>query len=221
MTLGLDYRRIRWVIASWLTLSTILNLIDRQTLSILAPVLREKFNMGVQGYANVVTVFQISYTVMYTVGGRFVDRIGERIGMAACIFWWSRCTILTAFTQGALSLGIVRFLLGLGEPGNYPAALRATTRWFPKAERGLPIALFSSGSAIGNVIAPPLVAGLTLVYGWRAAFVLPGILGLLWLSGWLAIYRAPAEYPGITRDELNRLQGHTGHPPRPPRPPPP
>ncbi len=202
MTLGLDYRRMRWVIASWLTLSTILNLIDRQTLSILAPVLREKFNMGVQGYANVVTVFQISYTVMYTVGGRFVDRIGERIGMAACIFWWSICTILTAFTQGALSLGIVRFLLGLGEPGNYPAALRATTRWFPKAERGLPIALFSSGSAIGNVMAPPLIAALTLLYGWRAAFVLPGLLGFLWLAGWLAIYRAPAEYPRIAPEDL-------------------
>src|SRR5260370_12852942 len=123
MTLGLDYRRIRWVIASWLTLSTILNLIDRQTLSILAPVLREKFNMGVQGYANVVTVFQISYTVMYTVGGRFVDRIGERIGMAACIFWWSICTILTAFTQAALSLRTLPFLLPPPYPRHYPPPL--------------------------------------------------------------------------------------------------
>src|SRR5260370_11551364 len=179
MTLGLEYRRMRWVIAAWLTLSTVLNLIDRQTLSILAPVLREKFSIGVQGYANVVTAFQVSYTVMYTVGGRLVDRIGERIGMAACIFWWSMCTILTAFTQGALSLGIVRFLLGLGEPGNYPAALRATTRWFPKAERGLPIALFSSGSAIGNVMAPPLIAALTLLYGWRPAFCMARTLGFL------------------------------------------
>jgi MFS transporter, ACS family, aldohexuronate transporter len=196
---------MRWVIAAWLTLSTILNLIDRQTLSILAPVLREKFRFSIQGYANVVTAFQVSYTVMYTVGGRFVDKIGERIGMAICISWWSICTILTAFAQGALSLGVIRFLLGLGEPGNYPAALRATTRWFPKAERGLPIALFSSGSAIGSVIAPPLIAGITLLYGWRAAFVLPGVLGLLWLAGWLAIYRVPAEYPGIRREELKQL----------------
>src|SRR5713226_2852137 len=196
MTFGLTYRRMRWVIAGWLTLSTILNLIDRQTLSILAPVLREQFNMSVQGYANVVTAFQVSYTVMYAVGGRLVDKIGERIGMAGCILWWSICTMLTALAQGAVSLGVFRFLLGLGEPGNYPAALRATTRWFPKAERGLPVALFSSGSACGNVIAPPLVAGLTLLYGWRAAFVLPGALGFLWLAGWLAIYRVPAEYPG-------------------------
>src|SRR5438128_2438824 len=119
MTLGLDYRRMRWVISGWLTLSTILNLIDRQTLSILAPFLRDHFNMSVQAYANVVTAFQVSYTVMYSVGGRIVDRVGERLGMAACILWWSLCTMLTALSQGAVSLGVFRFLLGLGEPGNY------------------------------------------------------------------------------------------------------
>src|SRR5260370_26121272 len=132
MTLGLEYRRMRWVIAAWLTLSTVLNLIDRQTLSILAPVLREKFSLGVQGYANVVTAFQVSYTVMYTVGGRLVDRIGERLGVAACIFWGSMGSIRISVTQGGLSLGIVRFRLALGEAGNYPTAVHATTRWLPQ-----------------------------------------------------------------------------------------
>jgi ACS family hexuronate transporter-like MFS transporter len=212
ITLGLRYRQMRWVIAAWLTLSTVLNVVDRQTLSILAPVLREKFHMTALGYSNVVTAFLISYTVMYTVGGRMVDWIGERIGMAACILWWSICTMLTALAQGAWSLGAIRFLLGIGEPGNYPAALRATTRWFPKAERGLPIALFSSGGAVGNILAPPLVAGMTLLFGWRVAFVLPGFVGLLWLAGWLAIYRAPSRYPGITREELHQLAGdNTSH----------
>ncbi len=191
----------------WLTLSTILNLIDRQTLSILAPLLREKFNLSTQDYANVVTAFMVSFTVMYTVSGKLVDWIGERAGMAACIFWWSICTMLTVFAQGAFSLGAIRFLLGLGEPGNYPAALRACTRWFPKAERGLPIALFSSGGAVGNILAPPLIAGLTLLFGWRAPFLLPGLLGLVWLVVWLAIYRLPAEYPGITPEELKELEG--------------
>lgn len=198
------------MIVGWLTLSTILNLIDRQTLSILAPFLRDKFHLSQQGYSNVVTAFLIAYTVMYTVGGRFVDWIGERIGMAACILWWSVCTMLTGLAQGAWSLGIFRFLLGLGEPGNYPAALRATTRWFPKAERGLPIALFSSGSAVGNVLAPPLIAGLTLLFGWRSAFFLPGLLGLVWLGVWLAIYRAPEEYPGITPRALGQLRSDEG-----------
>jgi ACS family hexuronate transporter-like MFS transporter len=135
-----------------------------------------------------------------------VDWVGERAGMAACIAWWSICTMLTALSQGALSLGVVRFLLGLGEPGNYPAALRATTRWFPKAERGFPIACFSSGGAVGNILAPPLVAGIAVLFGWRAAFVVPGALGLLWLAGWLAIYRLPAQYPGISQHELAQLK---------------
>ncbi len=104
MMLGLNYRTMRWVIAGWLTLSTILNLVDRQTLSILAPLLRDKFQMSEQGYANVVTAFLVSYTVMYTVGGAFVDWIGERIGMAACILWWSLCTMLTGLVQGVWSL---------------------------------------------------------------------------------------------------------------------
>lgn len=205
--IGGSYRGTRWLITAWLTLSTILNLIDRQTLSILAPFLRNRFQISVQEYSHIVAAFMLAYSVMYTFGGRFVDWAGERIGMAACIFWWSICTMLTALTNGAWSLGIVRFLLGLGEPGNYPAALRATTRWFPREERGLPIALFSSGSAVGNMIAAPLIALVALRFGWRAAFILPGFLGLIWLVGWLAIYRNPAEDPGVTREELARLRG--------------
>ncbi|MCJ7503210.1 MAG: MFS transporter [Acidobacteriia bacterium] len=200
--LNLTYRKLRWIIAGWLTLSTILNLIDRQTLSILAPLLRDKFHLSPQDYANIVSAFLISYAVMYTVGGRFVDWIGERVGMAACILWWSICAMLTSLAQGFWSLGIIRFLLGIGEPGNYPAALRATTRWFPKAERGLPIALFSSGSAVGNIIAPPMIAGLMLLWDWRAAFIIPGALGLIWLVVWLWIYRLPEHLPGISQEEL-------------------
>jgi MFS transporter, ACS family, aldohexuronate transporter len=192
MTIGLSYRTMRWVIAGWLTLSTILNLIDRQSLSILAPFLRDKLHLTTQSYAHVVTAFLASYTIMYAVGGRFVDWIGERVGMAVSILWWSACTMLTALVQGGLSLGIVRFLLGLGEPANYPAALRACTVWFPKEERGLPIALFSSGSAIGNVLAPPLIAAITLLWGWRAAFVLPGLLGIIWVAVWMVIYGSPS-----------------------------
>lgn len=201
---------MRWVIAGWLTLSTVLNLIDRQTLSILAPMLRDKFQISQLTYSHIVTAFLISYTVMYSVGGAFVDWIGERIGMAACIFWWSICTMLTGLAQGALSLGVFRFLLGLGEPGNYPAALRATTRWFPKTERGLPIALFSSGSAVGNVIAPPLIAGITLLLGWRSAFLIPGLAGLLWLGLWLWIYQVPRQHPSVTAEEATMLERDDG-----------
>jgi len=129
---------------------------------------------------------------MYTVGGRFVDRVGERIGMTACILWWSVATMLHSLARGGLSLGIFRFLLGIGEPGNYPAALRVTTRWFSKAERGLPIALFSSGSSVGSLIAPPMIALVTLYFGWRMAFFFPGFLGMIWVLVWVFVYRMPS-----------------------------
>ncbi len=199
--LTLAYHRVRWLIVAWLTLSTVLNVIDRQSLSILAPFLRDQFGLGARDwqwdYANVVSAFLVSYTIMYAVGGRLVDRIGERAGMAACIVWWSICTMLTSLAQGVTSLATARFLLGIGEPANYPAALRACTRWFPKDERGLPIAIFSSGSSVGNALAPPPIASLALTFGWRAAFVIPGLLGLMWTVVWLRIYRVPEEHPAV------------------------
>ncbi|MEO8735550.1 MAG: MFS transporter [Edaphobacter sp.] len=200
-----SYRGTKWLITGLLTLSTILNFIDRQTLSILAPFLRDKFHIDVQGYSHIVAAYLIAYSVMYTFAGRFVDWVGERIGMAACIAWWSICTMLTGLATGAWSLGMFRFLLGLGEPGNFPAALRATTEWFPREERGLPIALFSSGSAVGYVIAPPLIAILTLRFGWRVAFLVPGLLGLLWLVAWLAVYRNPVDHPSLTNEARIKL----------------
>ena len=157
-TIRLDYGKMRWLITSWLTLSTVLNVIEKQTLSIVAPFLRETLHISLEQYSYIVTAFLVSYGVMYAVGGWFVDRVGERIGMAACVGWWAVCTMLTSLAQGALSLGAVRFLVGLGEPGVYPAALKTTTRWFPKAERGTPIAVFSSGGAVGNMLAAPLIA---------------------------------------------------------------
>ena len=188
------YKTVRWVLIGWITVSTVLNYMDRQTLSILAPVLRDEFHMSAQAYSNIVSAFLLSYTVMYTGGGIFVDMVGERLGMAACIIWWSIATALHSLARGPFSLGVFRFFLGIGEPGNYPAALRATTRWFPKSERGLPVAVYSSGSALGAILAPPLIAWIALTFGWRFAFLAPGIAGLAWVVVWLAIYHKPARY---------------------------
>lgn len=201
----LNYSKMRWLIVFWLTLSTILNVIEKQTLAIVAPFLRETLHISVVQYSYVVTAFLLSYGVMYAVGGWFVDCVGERIGMAACVGWWAVCTMLTSLVRGVFSLGAVRFLVGLGEPGVYPAALKTTTRWFSKAERGTPIALFSSGGAIGNMLAAPLIALVALRFGWRASFLLPGTLGLLWLAGWLFIYRSPDKHAGGTTKELAEL----------------
>lgn len=192
--LRMSYAKLRWALILWITVSTVLNYMDRQTLSILAPLLRDQFHMSAQQYSSVVSAFLLSYTVMYTGGGAFVDAVGERIGMTACIVWWSVVTMLHSFAVGPLSLGALRFLLGIGEPGNYPAALRATTTWFPKKERGLPVAVYSSGSALGAILAPPLIAWITLQFGWRFAFIVPGACGLVWVAVWLVIYRKPSEY---------------------------
>ncbi len=211
LTFGLTYSRMRWLITALLTVPTILIVIDQQTLSVLAPLLRDRFNISVKEYSTIVSGFLISFAVMYSVGGVLVDRVGERIAMAGFIIWFSMCTIFGGVAQGLWTLGISRFLLGIGQPGNYPAALRACTRWFPKAERGLPIAIFSSGGAIGSIIAPPIIVSISLTLGWRAAFVLPGLIGFAWLALWLAIYQSPQEYPGISPKELQLLDVSQDH----------
>jgi ACS family hexuronate transporter-like MFS transporter len=185
-------RRLRWFIIGWITLSTILNLIDKNTLSILAPTLTKEFGMTQADYAHIVMVFQLAYAVMYVVAGRFVDVVGEKIGMTACVVWWSVAAMLHAFARGVLSFGVFRFLLGIGEPGNYPAALRVTARWFAKEERGLPIAIWSSGSSVGSLLAVPIVAFLAIHFGWRAAFFVPGFVGIIWVLVWVLAYRLPS-----------------------------
>jgi ACS family hexuronate transporter-like MFS transporter len=185
-------RRLRWFIVGWITLSTILNLINRNTLAILAPTLEEKLGLTQAAYGHIIMAFQLSYAVMYIAGGRFVDRVGEKLGMTACIVWWSISTMLHALARGTLSLGIFRFLLGVGEPGNYPAALRASARWFSREERGLPIAIWSSGSSVGSLLSVPLIAFLAHRWGWQTAFLVPGLLGIVWVVVWIAAYRMPS-----------------------------
>jgi len=170
VTFGLGYPAMKWVIAVVLTIPTILIVIDQQTLSILAPFLRDRFGITPQVYSIIVSGFLISFAVMYTVGGVLVDRFGDASLWRVFIAWFSVCTMLGGLAQGAVSLGISRVLLGIGQPGNYPAALRACTRWFPKAERGVPIALFSSGGAIGSIIAPPIIAALSLTFRVARSF---------------------------------------------------
>jgi ACS family hexuronate transporter-like MFS transporter len=193
-------QKLRWFLVGWLTLSCVINVIDKNTLAILGPVLKKEFDLSNQYFANLLNAFLLSYAIMYTVGGRIVDRFGEKISMAVFMIWWSVSCMLHALAKGALSLGLFRFMLGIGEPGNYPAALRFSVRWFSKSERGLPISIWSSGSSVGNLIAPPLIAFLAFYFGWRMAFFIPGFLGLLWVLGWLLVYRLPGrpiEEPGV------------------------
>lgn len=186
-------QRLRWFFVAWLTLSTIINVIDKNTLAVLAPILKNEFNMSNQSFATIINAFLLSYAFMYTIGGRLVDKLGEKISMALFIIWWSISCMLHAIANSALSLGIFRFMLGAGEPGNYPAALRSTTNWFSKSERGLPISIWSTGSSVGNLISQPLIAFITVYLGWRMAFLLPGMFGLIWVLIWVITYRVPSK----------------------------
>lgn len=172
--------------------ATAINYLDRQTLSVAAPALIDQFHMSNVAYSRVLFAFLLSYTIMNAVSGPLIDRLGTRTGYALCIAWWSASSALHAFTRGALSLGIFRFLLGIGEAGNWPAALKIVAEWFPERERALASGLFNSGSSVGAIIAPPLVALIIFRLGWPTAFALVGILGFLWLIPWLTIYRTPA-----------------------------
>jgi len=181
--------RLRWGIVALLCAATTINYVDRQTLSILSPLMRKELYLTERDYANIVTAFLIPYTVMYALGGRIIDAIGVRLGLFLSLGWWSLATMLTAFVRGAFSLGTMRFLLGLGEPCVYPSGVKVCGEWFAPRLRATATGIFSAGSSIGAVIAPPLIAAITYYFGWRAAFFIPGMLGLLWLPLWWFTYR--------------------------------
>lgn len=208
-----SYRTARWWVVGLLFTATVINYIDRQTLSILSATLRTELKLTDADYANAVSAFLFSYLIMYTVSGRLIDRYGVRLGVGVCVAWWSVAAMCTAFARGALSLAFLRMLLGIGEPGIFPAGVKACGEWFPKKQRALATGIFSSGGAVGAIIAAPLIAWMTLHFGWRAAFLVPGLAGLIWLPLWLAVYRHPAKHPAVTPTELAELDaGNTGQP---------
>jgi MFS transporter, ACS family, hexuronate transporter len=186
----------RWVMLAFAFVATVINYLDRQTLSVLAPVLLERFNISATTYSHIIFAFMLAYTVMNGVSGALIDRLGTKVGYALTIAWWSAAEILTAFSAGALSLGIFRFLLGVGEAGNYPAGVKVIGEWFPPRERSLASGIFNSGAAIGAMLAPPLLALMVLEMGWQASFVVVGALGFVWLAAWMIFYRTPPINPG-------------------------
>jgi ACS family hexuronate transporter-like MFS transporter len=174
-------------------LATVINYLDRQTLSVAAPVLREEFHMSNVAYSRVVFAFMLAYTIMNGVSGPLLDRLGTRLGYALCMAWWSAAAILHALATGPWSLGLFRFLLGMGEAGNWPGGVKVVAEWFPVQERALASGIFNSGSSVGAIVAPPLVAWIVLEWGWPQAFVVVGVSGFLWLLVWWLVYHTPAE----------------------------
>jgi MFS transporter, ACS family, hexuronate transporter len=196
---------LRWWIGGILFASTVINYIDRQTLSVLSPYLKLQYHWTNTDYAHIVIAFRVAYSVGQTAFGKVMDRIGVRRGLTLTVIGYSVISILTSLARGFYSFVSFRFLLGAGESGNWPAATKAVSEWFPKGERALATALFDSGSSIGGAIAPYIVLGIYLRWGWRPAFMIPGVLGFAWLILWRRLYFSPEKHPRISQEELSLI----------------
>jgi ACS family hexuronate transporter-like MFS transporter len=182
----------RWWIAVLLFASTTINYIDRQTLSVLAPYLKRDFQWSNSDFALIVVAFRAAYTIFQVVSGRLLDRLGTKRGLSLAVLWYSVVAMATSMAGGLKSFAAFRFLLGAGEAANWPGATKAVSEWFPESERGLAVAIFDSGSAVGGAVAPVMVIWLYQSFGtWRPAFLITGLLGFGWLLIWRLVYRSP------------------------------
>ena len=196
---------LRWWIGGLLFASTVINYIDRQTLSLLAPYLKLQYHWTNSDYANIAIAFRVAYSIGQTGFGKLMDRIGTRRGLTLTVIWYSLVSMLTSLATGFYSFATFRFLLGAGESANWPAATKAVSEWFPRRERALATALFDSGSSIGGAIAPFIVLWIYFRWGWHPAFMIPGVLGFLWLIVWRWLYYPPEAHPRITQTELEMI----------------
>jgi ACS family hexuronate transporter-like MFS transporter len=175
---------VRWGVCALLFFATTINYIDRQVLSILKPTLQGQFGWRESDYAWIVVAFQLAYAVMMPLIGRIIDRLGTRLGYAAAVAIWSAASISHAFAHSAGQFIIARFSLGVGEAGNFPAAVRTVADWFPQEERSFATGIFNSGSNVGVIAAALIVPAVTVRWGWQAAFVVTGGLGFVWIVAW-------------------------------------
>jgi ACS family hexuronate transporter-like MFS transporter len=194
-------KRIRWWIVWTLFGSTVVNYIDRQTFSVLAPVISRELHFSHTDLSRIFSAFQLSYAGMWLIGGVLLDVIGTRLGLALAVIWWSLISMLTGFANSVATFGAFRFLLGIGEGCNWPGASKTVAEWFPAKERGVAVAIFDSGSSVGGAIAALVVPWLAILLGWRYAFFQSGLLGFIWLAVWLSIYKPLQRHPRVTAEE--------------------
>ena len=204
-------KHLRWYIGGLLFLSTVVNYIDRQTLSVLAPYLKTEYSWSNTDFAWILISFRVAYAIGQTIAGRLVDRLGTRRGLSLAVVWYSIAAMATSMAVGLRSFCGFRFALGLGEAANWPGATKAVSEWFPRRESGWAVALFDSGSSIGAAVAPFIVLTLYHQFGsWRPAFLITGTLGFLWLILFLWLYRTPEQHPRLSAEERADILANRG-----------
>jgi MFS transporter, ACS family, aldohexuronate transporter len=195
-------KHLRWYIGGALFLSTVINYTDRQTLSVLAPYIKDEYRWTNTDFAMLIIAFRVAYAFGQTASGRFLDWVGTRKGLSLAVAFYSVAAMMTSLAVGLRSFALFRFLLGAGESANWPGATKAVSEWFPKRESGWAVALFDSGSSIGGAIAPFLVLWVYHTFGsWRPAFIVTGALGFIWLLLFRKLYRRPEEHPRLSAEE--------------------
>lgn len=212
---GRPIKNLRWYIAGMLCLSSELNYLDRQTLSVLAATIQADLQLTDVDYSRVTSAFLISYTIMYAVSGKLVDILGTRRSFLIFVSSWSVANMLHGFARSASQLAFFRFLLGAAEPANFPGGVKAVSEWFPMRERALAVGIFNAGTALGGALAVPIVSFIALQWGWRWAFVGTGSLGFVWVAAWAAFYRLPQDHPRITAEERELILSDSASEPAP------
>lgn len=198
---GKGVGNVRWIILTLIFFATTINYLDRQVLGILAPTLRDEIGWSESEYGLITAAFTYAYAMGLLLFGRFVDRIGTRLGYLVSIVWWSIAAMLHAVARTPLGFGLARFTLGLGESGNFPTAIKAVSEWFPKKERAFATGIFNAGTNVGAVIAPLVVPFLAIEFGWQWAFIVTGAVGFIWVFFWWAFYRTPDRHPRVSAAE--------------------
>jgi len=202
---GLRLGRVRWTICAMLFAATSINYMDRFVLGLLKPTLQVAIGLNEINYGHIISAFQISYAIGLIVAGRLVDRLGSRVGYSLIMGTWSLAAMGHALARSAFGFGVARCFLGLGEAGNFPAAIKTVAEWFPQKERSLATGIFNSGANVGAIIAPATIPWITLHYGWRAAFLATGLFSAMWIFWWSINYRKPADHPTLTGEELRHI----------------
>jgi len=206
--------RYRWVICALLFFATTINYLDRAVLNVIAPDLQKRIGWTDTQYGDMNAMFTTAYAIGFLIIGWFVDRVGVRIGYAVSLIFWSLAAAGHALAGSARGFGMARFALGLGEAGNFPAAIKTVAEWFPKRERAFATGIFNSGSNVGAFLAPLIAPILFIRFGWQSVFVITGLVGLIWVLFWLPMYRPPAEHSRVSASELAYIQSEPLEPVR-------